>query len=102
MTTAESVKVVVRCRPPNKREHSEGADNIITIDNTSGQCSIVNPGDLKAPPKTFTFDGAYGSGSTTESIYSEIVFPLVEVCYFETKAIFISIKHLFSECSRRI
>lgn len=43
------------------------------------QCAITNPGDAKAPPKNFTFDGAYFTDSTTESIYNEIAYPLVEV-----------------------
>lgn len=43
------------------------------------QCSIINPADEKAPPKNFTFDGSYFTDSTTESIYNEIAYPLVEV-----------------------
>ena len=34
--------------------------------------------DEKAPPKSFTFDGVYGVGSTTEQIYADVGFPLVE------------------------
>ena len=49
------------------------------MDGARGQCSIVNPDDEKAPPKTFTFDGAYFVDSTTESIYADIAYPLVEV-----------------------
>ena len=43
------------------------------------QCSIVSPKDPNAPPKVMTFDGAYYTDSTTESIYNELAFPLVEV-----------------------
>ena len=43
------------------------------------QCSIVSPKDPNAPPKVMTFDGAYYTDSTTEAIYNEISFPLVEV-----------------------
>ena len=32
----------------------------------------------KQPPKQFTFDGAYGIDSTTEMIYNDVGFPLVE------------------------
>lgn len=42
---------------------------------------MVNPNDLEAPPKTFTFDGAYDMDATTEQIYNEIVFPIVEVSH---------------------
>ena len=31
------------------------------------------------PPKSFTFDGVYGEDSTTEQIYNDIGFGLVEV-----------------------
>ncbi|KAJ1525077.1 hypothetical protein ONE63_009921 [Megalurothrips usitatus] len=41
-------------------------------------CSIQNPGDPTAPPKTFTFDGVYPTGSNTEQLYNEIAYPLVE------------------------
>uniref|UniRef100_A0A915L0W3 Kinesin motor domain-containing protein n=1 Tax=Romanomermis culicivorax TaxID=13658 RepID=A0A915L0W3_ROMCU len=75
-SSSECVKVIVRCRPANQRENNQ--EKIINIDTTIGQCSILNPSDRKAPPKSFTFDGAYGEDSTTESIYSDIVFPLVE------------------------
>lgn len=49
------------------------------MDSSLGQCSITNPEDKSAPDKVFTFDGAYYMDSTTEQIYNEIVFPLVEV-----------------------
>ena len=40
-----------------------------------GLITIEEP---KAPPKTFTFDGAYGIDSTTETIYNDVGFALVE------------------------
>lgn len=74
----ESVKVVVRCRPLNNREKSLECNEVVNIDSDRGQCSISNPSRIKDPPKTFFFDGAYGPTSTTEQIYSDIVYPLVE------------------------
>ncbi|MPC89135.1 Kinesin-like protein KIF17 [Portunus trituberculatus] len=41
-------------------------------------CSLLNPDDLDSGPKTFTFDGAYFLESTTEGIYNDVAFPLVE------------------------
>lgn len=41
--------------------------------------SIQNPNDLTAPSKEFTFDSAYDIKTSTESIYNDICFPLVEV-----------------------
>ena len=54
------------------------------MDAKMSQCSIVSPKDPNAPPKVMTFDGAYYTDSTTESIYNELAFPLVEVtAYFD-------------------
>ncbi|XP_042895498.1 osmotic avoidance abnormal protein 3 isoform X3 [Parasteatoda tepidariorum] len=75
---SETVKVIVRCRPINQRERDLGCKVIINMDSSCGLCSIVNPADSSAPPKNFTFDGAYFIDSTTEQIYNEIVYPIVE------------------------
>lgn len=44
-------------------------------------CSLTSPNvkDAGDPPKSFTFDGAYGIDSTTEAIYNDVAFPIVEV-----------------------
>ncbi|XP_052565500.1 osmotic avoidance abnormal protein 3 isoform X2 [Culex pipiens pallens] len=73
---AENVKVVVRCRPMNKREQQAGNKNITQIDNST--VNLDNPNDLSAPQKSFKFDGAYGYAATTENIYSDICYSLVE------------------------
>nr|XP_027205848.1 osmotic avoidance abnormal protein 3-like [Dermatophagoides pteronyssinus] len=76
--TSETVKVITRCRPLNQREKELKSQVIVNIDSSCGQCLLINPDDRSAPPKTFTFDGAYYIDSTTEQIYNEIVFPIVE------------------------
>ena len=77
----ECVRVIVRCRPMNEREKNLKCKPCVTMESKRGQCTIKNPGDPKAPPKMFTFDGAYYTDSTTENIYNEIAYPLVEgVC----------------------
>ncbi|CAG7819061.1 unnamed protein product, partial [Allacma fusca] len=53
--------------------------SVVFMDGSICQCSIVNPGDASAPPKTFSFDGVYYTESTTEALYSDIAYPLVEV-----------------------
>ncbi|UYV85097.1 KIF17, partial [Cordylochernes scorpioides] len=55
-----------------------GYQLVVSMVPACGQCSIVNPADNSAPPKTFTFDGAYSVDSTTEQIYNEIVYTIVE------------------------
>ena len=49
------------------------------MDQKMSQCSLVNVGDAGSVPKNFTFDGVYYTDSTTETIYNEIAYPLVEV-----------------------
>ena len=63
----------------NAREKGLNCKDVVAIENRTASCSISNPSDKKAPPKTFTFDGAYDLNSTTEQIYADIGFPLVEV-----------------------
>ncbi|XP_052033809.1 kinesin-like protein KIF17 isoform X2 [Apodemus sylvaticus] len=75
---SESVKVVVRCRPMNKRERELSCQSVVTVDCARGQCFIQNPGAADEPPKQFTFDGAYYIEHFTEQIYNEIAYPLVE------------------------
>ncbi|GLH07961.1 Kinesin-like protein Klp68D [Gryllus bimaculatus] len=75
---AESVKVIVRCRPMNRREKDLCSRSVVYMDHDHCTCSIVNPADHAAPPKTFTFDGVYDTDSTTEQIYNDISYPLVE------------------------
>ena len=79
MATSECVKVIVRCRPMNEREFSLNCNCVLQMDAARAQCIITNPNDKKAPPKHFTFDGSYFTDSTTEAIYNEIAYPLVEV-----------------------
>ena len=83
--TSEAVKVIVRCRPLNQREKELKCKVVVEMDSAIGQVSISNPDDKQAPAKTFTFDGAYYMDSTTEQMYNEIVFNLVEVSSKQTE-----------------
>ena len=76
---SESVRVVVRCRPMNDRENALSCKMVVTMDLSRCQCFIVKPGAADEPPKQFTFDGTYFIDQTTEQMYNEIAYPLVEV-----------------------
>ncbi|XP_025408168.1 kinesin-like protein KIF17 isoform X3 [Sipha flava] len=76
--TSENVKVIARCRPMNTRERALNSKNVVFIDSEKCTCSIVNPTDSSAPPKTFTFDGVYGPDFNTEQIYNDIAYPFIE------------------------
>ncbi|XP_069017614.1 kinesin-like protein KIF3C [Embiotoca jacksoni] len=78
--SSESVKVVVRCRPLNRKEESNGpAGGIVQMDLRLGQVILRNP---RAPPsepqKTFTFDGVYDANSKQRDLYDESVRPLID------------------------
>nr|XP_023683289.1 kinesin-like protein KIF17 [Paramormyrops kingsleyae] len=75
---SESVKVVVRCRPMNDRERALNCKAVVSLDSDRGQCFIEKPGAAEEPPKQFTFDGAYCTQHTTEQMYNEVAYPLVE------------------------
>ncbi|XP_043919113.1 kinesin-like protein KIF17 [Protopterus annectens] len=75
---SESVRVVVRCRPMNEREKGLNCKVVVNMDSKRGQCFIQKPDATDEPPKQFTFDGAYYVDQTTEQIYNEIAFPLIE------------------------
>lgn len=79
---SESVKVVVRCRPLNNREKALNCKMVVSVDCSHSQCFIEKPGAAGEPPKQFTFDGTYFINQTTEQMYNEIAYPLVEVNYF--------------------
>lgn len=78
---AEAVKVIVRCRPLNEREKNLKCEVVVRMDGSKGSCEISKP-KSKDPPKAFTFDGAYFVDSTTETIYNDIGYPLVDVRLF--------------------
>uniref|UniRef100_A0A673BJ56 Kinesin motor domain-containing protein n=1 Tax=Sphaeramia orbicularis TaxID=375764 RepID=A0A673BJ56_9TELE len=75
---SEAVKVVVRCRPLNEREKALGSNTVLSVDLQRCQCFIQKPGAVDEPPKQFTFDGTYFTDQTTEQMYNEIAYPLVE------------------------
>ncbi|XP_061639589.1 kinesin-like protein KIF17 isoform X8 [Phyllopteryx taeniolatus] len=75
---SESVKVVVRYRPLNDKEKALGSKMALTMDPQRCQCFIKKPASADEPPKQFTFDGTYFTDQTTERIYNESAYPLVE------------------------
>jgi len=68
---SESVKVVVRCRPLNKKEISENYESIVKMNVKMGQVEIRNPKSVTEPPRQFTFDSIYDWNSTQSDIFEE-------------------------------
>lgn len=76
---AESVKVVVRCRPLNSKEKKDGHERVVEMDSKRGLVEIRNPNaSSREPPKSFTFDCVYDWNSKQRDLYDETFRPLVE------------------------
>ncbi|KAK5638482.1 hypothetical protein RI129_012777 [Pyrocoelia pectoralis] len=73
---AENVKVIVRCRPMNKKEIELKCKCIIQMKNCMTE--IWDPHEGPSFPKQFTFDSVYDQESYTEIIYNDICYPLIE------------------------
>ncbi|CDW54803.1 Osmotic avoidance abnormal protein 3 [Trichuris trichiura] len=78
MPTSECVRVVVRSRPLNEQEMSMGCTYVLDTDPSCCQCTIANPADRTAEPKVFTFDAVFDKEATTELLYNDVVYSLVE------------------------
>uniref|UniRef100_A0A3Q3KUK5 Kinesin-like protein n=1 Tax=Mastacembelus armatus TaxID=205130 RepID=A0A3Q3KUK5_9TELE len=78
--SSETVKVVVRCRPLNRKEESNGpAGSIVQMDLRLGQVILRNPrAPASEPQKTFTFDAVYDANSKQRDLYDESVRPLID------------------------
>jgi hypothetical protein len=83
----ESVRVVIRCRPFNRKETEEGHFRIIKIDENGGVVHIQDPLSAKSggtnaaagtTEKSFTFDNAFGEESEQGSVYQNAARPIVE------------------------
>ena len=67
MTSDDNVKVIVRCRPLNSTEKSNGNKSIVECDENNGQITVTKKGDQ---PKLFTFDTVFGPESRQVDIYN--------------------------------
>ncbi|XP_033752540.1 kinesin-II 95 kDa subunit-like [Pecten maximus] len=76
---AETVRVVVRCRPMDQKEIKDGHERIVEMDVNRGVIMIKNPKGLSTePPKDFTFDAVYDWDSKQTDLYEETFRDLVQ------------------------
>ncbi|GLC55847.1 Kinesin-like protein fla10 [Pleodorina starrii] len=81
MSSAESVKVVVRCRPLNSKEKQDGRQRIVDMDVDAGQVKVRNPkSDASEPPKAFTFDQVYDWSCQQRDVFDITARPLIDSC----------------------
>lgn len=77
---AESVKVVVRCRPLNDKEKQNGNERIVDMSTSLGKVEVRKPtnGGGGEAPKAFTFDSVYDWNCTQRDVYNGTAHPIVE------------------------
>ncbi|XP_064381919.1 kinesin-like protein KIF3B [Halichondria panicea] len=68
---AESVKVVVRCRPMSQDETAANYERVVDMDVSRGMVSVRNPKARDQAPKEFTFDAVYDWNSKQMDLYDE-------------------------------
>lgn len=60
---SECVRVMVRCRPMNKKEIANGSQECVKIHKNINQVQLHSTTGNE-PEKNFTFDSVYGADST--------------------------------------
>ncbi|XP_043191965.1 kinesin-like protein KIF3A [Amphibalanus amphitrite] len=75
----DNVRVVVRVRPLNDAELAAGHRSAVEVNSLAGSVSLRSPSAAASePPKTFTFDLAFGPDSKQFDIYNQVARPIVE------------------------
>jgi Kinesin motor domain len=74
---AESVRVVLRCRPFSEKEKAAGHSNVCTIDKKLASVTI-NDEKSVGPPKVFTFDSVFDHTCTQSEVYNTTARDIVD------------------------
>ncbi|KAF7232661.1 hypothetical protein EG68_08401 [Paragonimus skrjabini miyazakii] len=75
---SECVKVVVRCRPMNQKEITDGYEKCVKMDIRNGTIELQNPKPRNdEQPRRFTFDAVYDENSKQRDLYEETFKDLV-------------------------
>lgn len=75
----ECVRVMVRIRPMSGKEVQDGRQEVTTANFDRAEVSILNPVAASSePPKSFTFDAAFGALSTQQQVYDTAATEIVE------------------------
>ncbi|XP_065321604.1 kinesin-II 95 kDa subunit-like [Gordionus sp. m RMFG-2023] len=77
MEKSERIKVIVRCRPMNKKEIDNGYKNIVKLHPERGMIKLKR-NKSNEPDKIFTFDAVYPPESKQQEIYDESFRPLID------------------------
>ena len=77
-SSTETVKVMVRVRPMNKKENSLGCKSVVRVDKKQNQIELYRPEDSGGISKDFAYDSVYDTDALQQQVYDESAFPLVE------------------------
>ena len=72
---AECVRVMVRCRPMNKKETDRGSYSVMNLDEKARSASIKDP-DEEANVRQFTYDAVFREQTAQSKIYETSTFPI--------------------------
>ncbi|TNJ29181.1 Kinesin-2 [Giardia muris] len=79
----DNVRVLVRMRPFNEREKTEGAREIVEMDKTRCTVTLHKPPGLTSEgvsKRSFTFDAVYPPTSTQTEVFDESVREMIDGC----------------------
>ena len=71
----DCVKVVVRCRPMNRKEIEDGRERVVDMNLKTNQVQVRNPKQAGDASKPFTFDKIYDWNSMQEPVFEETARP---------------------------
>ncbi|KAM7532789.1 hypothetical protein Aperf_G00000129441 [Anoplocephala perfoliata] len=75
----ESVRVIVRCRPMNKKEAESGHECCVCVDESNSNLEIKSLRDgSPGGSSIYTFDAVYGPSSTQKQLYEKSFFDVVQ------------------------
>lgn len=77
---AECVRVMVRCRPMNKKEMDRGSYSVMDFDEKARSASIKDP-DEEANVRQFTYDAVFREQTAQSKIYETSTFPIQEAVF---------------------
>ena len=77
----QTVKVVVRCRPPSNDEINANHKLVVNVDQGIRRITVQNPNPEKSslpPTKDFTFDAVFAPTCKQSSVFEETALPIIE------------------------
>ncbi len=75
-----NVQVAVRCRPANKEERGTGQASVVATETAEKKVTVQYGPAGKKTSKTFNFDKVFGTYSTQEEVFDQMVRPIVNEC----------------------